>query len=258
MADILCTTDLSPASDAALLHALALGDRLGARVTLLHCVKSGKEAEAARAVIASRLERSGATAVKVLLPECDFMEGIAAESGRGHSLLVMGTHGPRGLRQSIFGADILKLARQSAIPCYVVQEGGPPSAELGRMVMPVASHQDIGRLLDAVCLLAKAFTSEVHVYQLLRPGEEPSEQLLDNKALMLARLSHEGIRHVEANEPSTAFSVGFASATIAYAKRIGAGAIAIMAHASDEYRYIADAEKERLLANDARIPVLCA
>jgi len=31
-----------------------------------------------------------------------------------------------------------------------------------------------------------------------------------------------------------------------------------MAKASDEFRYIADAEKERILANEARIPVICA
>ncbi|HNR56109.1 MAG TPA: hypothetical protein PKJ19_13145, partial [Flavobacteriales bacterium] len=59
-------------------------------------------------------------------------------------------------------------------------------------------------------------------------------------------------------EPSTSFSIGFAQATIDYAEKVGAGALAIMAHASDEYRYIADAEKERMLTNTPRIPVLCA
>jgi len=88
--------------------------------------------------------------------------------------------------------------------------------------------------------------------------EEPSEELLANKAKMLERIQAEGLRFVEVNEPSTAFSIGFADATIRYAERVGAGAIAIMAHASDEYRYIADAEKERLLANAPCIPVLCA
>ena len=109
-----------------------------------------------------------------------------------------------------------------------------------------------------VVALAKGFAADVHVYQLVRPGESPSPELLANKQKMIARLQSEGLRHEAVNEPSTAFSIGFADATIRYAERVGAGAIAIMAHASDEYRYIADAEKERLLANAPCIPVLCA
>jgi hypothetical protein len=54
------------------------------------------------------------------------------------------------------------------------------------------------------------------------------------------------------------FSVGFAEPTIRYAQRIDAGCIAIMAHASDELRYLADAEKERMLTNEPGIPVLSA
>ncbi len=262
MPDILCTTDLTPAADTALLHALALGDRLGARVSLLHVLGKNDRDNTAKdrveAAIRTRAEQAGGGQVRILLPDGDFMEEIAAESARGHLLVVMGTHGPKGLRQSIFGADILKLVRRSAVPCYVVQAESPVDKELSRIVMPVAGHLDIERLIDTVCLQAKAWAAEVDVFQLVRPGEQPSDILLKNKLRMLERLQQEGIRHREVNEPSTSFSVGFAKATIEYAQRAGAGAIAIMAKASDEFRYIADAEKERILANEARIPVICA
>lgn len=262
MADILCTTDLTPASDAALHHACAMGNRLGARVSVLHVVGKGQRDPEAKAkveqAIRASLDQAGVGEPRILLPDGDFMEEIAAESRRGHQLLVMGTHGPKGLRQSIFGADILKLVRRSAVPCYVVQAEAPRDEELTRIVMPVASHQDIERLIDIVCVLAKAWAAEVDVFQLVRPGEQPSDELLRNKLRMLERLQSDGIRHTEVNEPSTSFSVGFAKATIEYAQRVGAGAIAIMAMASDEFRYIADPEKERILANEARIPVICA
>lgn len=192
-----------------------------------------------------------------LLVEGDVIKGIAQETTRGHRLLVSGTHGPRGLRQSLFGADMLKVARHSAVPTIVVQEGVQVDVPRS-IVLPVAAHDDIGRLLDTVCLLARAFGAEVHVYQLVRPNEQPSDELLANKVRMLDRFHAEGIPCVDAMEPSTIFSVGFAEPTIRYAERTGAGMIAIMAHASDEYRYIADAEKERMLTNGALIPVLCA
>jgi hypothetical protein len=124
--------------------------------------------------------------------------------------------------------------------------------------MPVAGHTDIHRLLDAVCYLARAFNSEVHVFQVFRPGEQPSERLLRNKHLMLDHLRAEKVRFVEDNVPATVFSMGFAEQTIRHAHETGAGAIAIMAIASDDYRWIADADKERLLTNAHGIPVLCA
>lgn len=257
--DILCATDLTPVSDQAVFAAQAIAAHLGTRVTMLHVMNRKEEREHVLTEMEQQAKRAGAhdlTSYKLL--DGEFMKRIAEESGLGHSLLVLGTHGPRGLRQNLFGADILKLVRHAATPSLVVQEGLKPSHLLNRIVLPVAAHPDIDRLLNMVLALAKAFAADVHVYHLMRPGEAPSAELLANKRTMLERLKAESVRHEEVNEPSTAFSVGFADATIRYAARVDAGAIAIMAHASDEYRYIADAEKERLLANDARIPVLCA
>lgn len=263
MKDILCTTDLTPVSDNALRHALGLAERMGSKVTLLH-VLGRKErnpeghAQAEAAMDAQIARSQGTGRVARLLQEGDYVDRIAEETAKDHAFMVVGTHGPHGLRQNLFGANILKLVRRSAIPSLVVQEKSPMRPVLERIILPVAGHSTIGKLIDAVCLLARAHAAEVHVFQLMRPNEQPSDELLANKLTMLQRLQEENIRHVEANEPFTEFSVGFAGPTITYANKVGAGAIAIMAHASDEYRYIADAEKERLLTNDAFIPVLCA
>ena len=263
MKDLLCTTDLTAASDTALRHALELADRSGLGVSLLHVLtkserSDGERQEVMDAINAQITRVGGSGRVQVLLPEGDLMERVSAESGRGHKFLVMGTHGAHGLRQSLFGADILKLVRRAQIATLVVQEKSPVQHDMKQIVMPVAGHPDVGRLIDSVCALARAFAAEVHVFQLMRPHEQPSDELLKNKVAMLTSLQQDGIRHLEANIPSTGFSVGFAASTIEYAKQLGAGCIAIMAHASEEYRYIADAEKERILMNDAFIPVLCA
>jgi nucleotide-binding universal stress UspA family protein len=261
--DILCTTDLTAASDRALGYALRVAERADAQVTLFHVAGAGEHDAPGRlravAAMEDQVKRAnGGSRVRTLLVEGNFMERIAEESAKGHQLAVLGTHGPRGIRQKLFGADILKLVRKLAIPALVVQEESSDTNLMDRIVVPVAAHSDLPRLMNIVCHLARLCAAEVHVYQLMRPHEEPSEDLLNNKRDMLLRLRDEGIRHLEVNEPSTIFSVGFAEPTIRYAQRVGAGCIAMMAHPSDEYRYIADAEKERLLTNDAHIPVLCA
>lgn len=259
MKDVLCATDLTAVSDNALRHALDLAGRLGSKVSLLHVL--GRKEN--RADVEAAMDRQisavqGADRITRLLLEGAYIDRIAEESAKDHAFMVVGTPGPHGLRQNLFGADILKLVRRSAIPSLVVQEKSAVRPALERIVMPVAGHSTIDKLIDAVCQLARTHAAEVHIFQLMRPNEQPSDELLANKLKMLQRLEEEKIPHKEANEPFTEFSVGFASSTIAYASRINAGLIAIMSHASDEYRYIADAEKERLLTNDALIPVLCA
>jgi len=260
MNDILCPTDFSPASETALHYAAAISNKLGASITLLH-VAQDKEAAGVALHKTSTLMGDQAVGagrrVNEVLVSGDPLKQIAVESGQGHALMVVATHGPRGLRQSLLGADILKLVRRSAIPALVVQAHSPQAVNMKRIVMPVAAHADIDKLLNAVCLLARTCGATVEVYQVMRPGDQPSDQLLKNKVHMLHRLAEEGVAHQDVNEPSTVFSAGFAEQTIRHAHAAGADCIAIMAQASDDHRWIADAEKERLLNNEHGIPVLC-
>lgn len=263
MNDILCPTDFTKAASSAQRYATVIAAAANSSVTLLHVLDKHHHesdalanASAQMGTAADRLLRT--VKVNEVFREGDPLKQIIAESGKNHAMMVVGTHGPKGLRQSLLGADILKLVRQVSIPSLVVQAESLAEPTMERILLPVAGHNDISGLLNAVSLLARTFRSEVHVFQIIRPGEEPSDQLLKNKSLMLERLKEERLARVEANVPTTVFSMGFAEQTIRYAQEIGAGCIAIMAKASDDYRWIADAEKERLLTNGPCIPVLCA
>ena len=261
MKDILCPTDLSELGSIALDHAVHIAAALQASVTLLHVAGPSEQQGEAAAHVEQVLENEMARVkdtvpIKHMVVNGQALPAIAHEAAHGHALMVAGTHGPRGLRQKLFGADILDLVQHAGIPSLVVQKDSPVR-NFDRIVMPVAGHADIHALVDAVVDLATAFDAEVEIYQVDRPGEAPSEHLLANKARMRERLTTAGVRHKEVSEEPTVYSIGFAQQTIAHAQKVGAGLIAIMAHASEEYRYIAQAEKERMLMNEALIPVLC-
>ena len=255
---ILCASDLTNAATTALRFAFQIGSRLNERIGILHVIDKDGSEEEATILLKQQLVEAGGGEAQILIAEGDALAQIAEESRREHRLLVLGTHGLSNLRQKWFGADILKLVRKVSVPSFVVQEGTVVSDRLGPIVMPVAAHEDIDRLIGTVIVLAKAFLTEVHVYQIMRPGEQPSDELLANKVKMLDRLREAGANVKEVNEPGNSPSISFAGPTLEYAERIGAGCVAIMAHASKEYRYMADAEKERMLTNEARIPILCA
>ena len=262
MKDILCPTDLTPTAMRGVEYADVIAKSLGSSVSLLHVMGKHELKGEGRTEAKMRMDHH-CSLIKQAPVHCHFREGefmqeITDESRAGHALMVCATHGPRGLRQSLFGTDILKLVRKVEIASLVVQENSPTNNRFPIIVLPVAGHDSIDQLMDSVCLLAKAFGSEVHIYQLMRPGESPSDNLLKNKTRMIHRLSDEGIAFQEVNEPSSGFSVGFSGATIEYAERVGAGCIAMMSVASDDYRYIADAEKERSLTNEPGIPIHCA
>ncbi|MCW5897857.1 MAG: universal stress protein [Flavobacteriales bacterium] len=262
MKDILCATDLSPASDTALYHALLIAGRAGKHVDLLHVLDkhASEESEArAREHMAHRIAEAGGSEVaRVVIMRGDPLTAITEAASHAHGLVVLCTHGPRGLRQSLFGADILKLVRKLPIPALVVQEHSPRREMLDRIVMPVAAHEDVDKLEDITIELARLFAAEVEVYEVIRPLGAASEELARNKRETLRRLAEEGVRHREVNEESEVFSAGFAEPTIRHAEKAGASCIAMMAHASREYRFIADAEKERMFTNTPGIPVLCA
>lgn len=262
MKDILCPTDLSDTALKGVQYADMLAAGLNSSVSLLHVINKADSQGEARIAAKTKMDHQVSHVQQAPITchfrDGEFMEEITRESTDGHAMMVCATHGSRGLRQSLFGTDILKLVRRVEIPSLVVQAHSKLPNSLSTIVMPVASHKGIDHLLNAVSMLATAFGSEVHIYQLNRPGEHPSEELLTNKKHMGEYLTKVGVKHQFVEESETSFSVGFAAQTIAYSDRIGAGCIAIMSIASDEYRYIADAEKERMMSNEPGIPVLCA
>lgn len=260
---ILCPTDLTLAADMALAYAGSIAQRSSGSVTLFHAL-SKKDAKDGgvdlREAHASTMDDLKAKGVEVesLQHEGAYMKEIAKVAGNACSMMVVGTHGVQGLRQEMLGADILKLVKSVPVPTLVVQLYANRKVDMKRILMPVAAHDDISPLLHAVCLLAKAYGSEVDVYQQLVEGQTTSNALLANKVKMVEHLAKEGVKYHEVHETVGNYYEGFATRTIRYANKVGAGCIAVMAMASGEHKKIADKEKEALLTNAKGVPILCA
>jgi nucleotide-binding universal stress UspA family protein len=143
---ILVPVDGSATSNAGLIEATKLAKLTGARVRLLHVIddmpfmmaaggfgamtvdvldslKTAGEAilQEARA----RVETSGVVVSSVLLDSnggrlCD--QVIEQADSWGADLLVLGTHGRRGVRRMLLGSDAEQIVRTATIPVLLVRE----------------------------------------------------------------------------------------------------------------------------------------
>ncbi|QWC20583.1 universal stress protein [Halorubrum sp. 2020YC2] len=137
--EILVPTDGSPASDAAIEHAIDLADRYDARLHALYVVDGGaySSIEAGAEVVVDALESEGeeatgrvADAAAEAGVECvaTVTSGTAYRSIRdyvdenGIDAVVMGTHGRKGLDRYLLGSVTERVVRTSEVPVLTVRQ----------------------------------------------------------------------------------------------------------------------------------------
>ena len=137
--EILVPTDGSPASDAAIEHALDLADRYGARLHALYVVDGGaySSLEAGAEVVVEAMESEGEKATgRVADAAADAgVECVTATTSgtayrsiheyvdeHGIDMIVMGTHGRQGLDRYLLGSVTERVVRTSDVPVLTVRQ----------------------------------------------------------------------------------------------------------------------------------------
>ncbi len=255
---IIVPVDFTEASDTAVAQASLLNETLHVNLELLHIVHDEEHSKADFLLekIAESLSEKGIVAYpRVVIG--DVIPAINETAKEGNfDLMVIGTHGARGIRQNLFGADILKLLKGNSCPSIVVKKTSHPVDHFDRILLPVGSHAEFKMLSLAVAKIAKASNATVVIYCINRPMEETSEDLNVNKQNAKQLFMDMGVKVEDVSEPSTVVSFGFAKQTLLYAENNNIDLIAIMAHASSEHSYFANADKEKMLMNEKGIAIL--
>jgi nucleotide-binding universal stress UspA family protein len=148
--EILVPTDGDAPSEAAAGHAIDIADRYGARVHALYAVDvdavgpvdfggsvvvSGleSEGEAATDRVAAAAERAGVRVRTALVDGAPAGTILNYVESEGIDLVVMGTHGRRGLDRLLLGSVAQQVVRRSPVPVLVVRgsqgEGVPVAGE---------------------------------------------------------------------------------------------------------------------------------
>ncbi|CQH57972.1 UspA domain protein [Halobacterium hubeiense] len=136
--DVLLPTDGSGAADAAVPHAIELADRYGARLHVLYVADTTEYstvtfeddvvdplAEEGQSVVDEVVEKAGdlnVEAVGVVMKGGAYETILQYVEDEGIDVVVMGTHGRRGLDRALLGSVTERIVRTSDVPVLTVRE----------------------------------------------------------------------------------------------------------------------------------------
>jgi nucleotide-binding universal stress UspA family protein len=257
---LLVPIDFSEISKKVIKLAIYIAKKGNFIISLLHVEKSnsGFDAEEKLKEISAQVKGSAGVSFEYIVKHGNILNEIADTAMEPeYRMAVIGSHGFKGLREKVFGADILKLLKNIPIPVLTIQKDYILTENTFKTILfPASSHDAFISKIKAVEYLAELFGSEVHIYTVEKPGTEVSDKLIQNIKKSKKTFERKNISHILVKEEQTSFSVGYARQILDYAKRLDIGLIALMVNPTREYYYFADADKEKILTNESCVPVL--
>lgn len=173
-------------------------------------------------------------------------------------LVIAGTHGIQGLKQTLFGAHILKLAQAISRPVLVVQDQSKtPGAGIKRVLFSIGPHEDFEKEIDFVADFVQGLGAKVLIYTITKSVQDITDELTHNYTYAKKVFAEKDIEFEHCIEESQDFSLGYSRQTIAYMENNPFDLVVMASDSSERYRAFSKTDKENLLLNTLAVPVLC-
>ena len=258
MFKIIVPTDFSATADKAIEYAIALSKTLNGEIHLLNIVKSASDEQEALNKLTECIQRWYVqTAVKpiAMVKQGNIFEDIpSVVESEGGSLVVMGTHGMKGL-QYIVGSHALRVITETKAPFVVVQQGTVVKDKLKKILVPLDLHKETKQKIRFAGDMAEKFHAEV---QIMVPKEE--DEYLNNSVMRNMSYAEGYFESREIPHQTIVAEVNsdqFAEAVIAQAEKEQVDMICILNFANEKliHAFGSDAE-QKVITNHAAIPVM--
>lgn len=147
-------------------------------------------------------------------------------------LVIAGTHGIHGIKQSLFGSSIHKIVQMLPAPTLVVSDHtNPPEEGYKKILFPVSPHDDFMVKVEQTSRVI-APGGKVIIYAIMKPGVGLDQKVQSNVKLAEEHFGKNGIEYEYKEVPADQFSVGYSRQTIQFAKEQNMDLISIMAKVS--------------------------
>ena len=249
--------DYTEQSEFALLHAVGIANALGREIVLIHIAKLESD-------VALNIERLNLKAEDVM-NEYGIRPSVIVRTGNifgeikraieecGAEIAVMGTHGMKGI-QKFTGSWALKVIAGSRAPFVVVQDR-PPEADIRKIVMPLDFKAEEREKLVWTDFLNRSFRCKFYICYTESPDPLIYKRTQGNINAAVRYLESKSINYeLQILEGKS----GFAEETVQFAENIGSGLIMIMTTKNIRFQdYVFGAVEQQIIANQAKIPVMC-
>ncbi|MBN1387187.1 MAG: universal stress protein [Bacteroidales bacterium] len=252
--------DFTEKAEFALAHAAKISKMINAQIHLLHIVERKiKAAEYKKKE--DRLnqwaqygkEEYGVEAGTVLVPGSIFKAIAEYVNEEKASLVVMGTHGMKGM-QKVTGSWALKVLVGSKVPFIVVQDKPKDMEKYQNIVFPVDFRSENKEKLKMTIFMGKYFDSKVHILKTVTSDKSLLKKTNINLNFAIKYLIQNNIEY-EIHEMKRGH---LAQQTIDFAEKINADLILIMTTKNiSTVDYVLGAQEQQIIANSSKIPVCC-
>jgi nucleotide-binding universal stress UspA family protein len=257
---IIVPWDFTHVAEHALAHAVKIGRMIGNDVCLLHIVDAdikvkaeGEKRTLLHHVAEESARKYGINISSQVTKGSIFNEIAEFANSKEASLVVMGTHGMKGM-QKLTGSWALKVIVKSKVPFIVVQDPPADQERYHNIVFPVDFSSENKEKMGMAIFMGKYFDSKIHILKTVSRDKSLSKKTNINLNFAVRYLIQNNIEY----EIHEVIRGNLAQHTIDLAQKIHADLILIMTTKNITMAdYILGASEQYIIANSSKIPVCC-
>jgi len=252
--------DFTPVAEHALAHAVKISRMIDSNICLLHIADKGikPSIDKAKKKKLQKITDENSAKHNVVITWSMVRGSIFTDiaefvNEKEASLVVMGTHGMKGM-QKLTGSWALKVIVKSQAPFIVVQEPPADQERYRNIVFPIDFKTENREKLKMAIFMGKYFNSKIHLHVARRTGSLVSTKVNANLKFGIKHLTLNGIEY----EIHDASGSSAAQKTIDFAASINADLILIVTTKNITFTdYVIGASEQYIIANSSKIPVCC-
>lgn len=257
MKKIIVPSDFSEVADSAIEYAININKVLNYEIILLNITRSEDDVPEAHIKLqaqADKFNKKYGVKLSEAVQVGDIFDRIplAAEE-LGGEIIIMGTHGLRGLMQFIVGGNAIRIMKGSDMPVIVTQSDNQKTS-IKKIIVSLDLHMKTKQSLSIARDVANRFGAEVHI---VSPDEK--DEFLRNRVLRNIEYAEEYFTEHGVAYKTTLLDGGsdYTKDVIKYAKYNDIDLICILNSTRDQIIHAFGIDEEqKMITNDAEIPVL--
>ncbi len=257
---IVVLIDYTEGSKIAYLQACKLATKFNGIVYALNIVALSDKANEATLKLADFIKTNyTSTNVQPLIGIGNLFEAVPeALTEIQPSLVLICTHGVKGMKQHMFGANILKLVQAIPYPTIVLQANNTVDlSEMKTILFPIGPHENYNIKIQQTAKLAMLLNATIVMYEITKINLETDKIKAENMQNARTYFEENKINYKKIKEDAEVFSAGFSKQTLAFAQNNNVELISLMATISKNELIMKVADKENFVINNLGLPILC-